>query len=99
MVVGSASRLGGTQANCVGVVTAWGTWLSCEEIGSDAVGVAGKKHGYVFEVSADPAQTTGLPIIGMGRIAHEAAAVDPALASSTKPKTAPENRASRFQHA
>jgi secreted PhoX family phosphatase len=29
-------------------------------------------------VSADPAQTSGAPIIGMGRFAHEAAAVDPA---------------------
>lgn len=70
--------LGGTDGNCAGGVTPWGTWLSCEEIGSDAVSSAGKKHGYVFEVSADPAQTTGLPIVGMGRFAHEAAAVDPA---------------------
>jgi len=28
-------------------------------VSSDAVGSAGKKHGYVFEVTADPAQTTG----------------------------------------
>jgi secreted PhoX family phosphatase len=76
--VSMTPSLGGTQGNCAGGITPWGTWLSCEEIGSDAVGVAGKKHGYVFEVSADPAQTTGLPIIGMGRFGHEAAAVDPA---------------------
>lgn len=76
--VSMTPSLGGTQGNCAGGITPWGTWLSCEEVGSDAVGTAGKKHGYVFEVTADPAQTTGLPIIGMGRFAHEAAAVDPA---------------------
>jgi secreted PhoX family phosphatase len=70
--------LGGTQGNCAGGITPWGTWLTCEEVGSDAVGTAGKKHGYVFEVSDDPAQTTGQPIVGMGRFAHEAAAIDPA---------------------
>jgi secreted PhoX family phosphatase len=70
--------LGGTQTNCAGGVTPWGTWLTCEEVSSDAVGTAGKKHGYVFEVSANPAQTSGLPIIGMGRFGHEAAAVDAA---------------------
>lgn len=70
--------LGGTRTNCAGGVTPWGTWLSCEEVGSDSASTSGKKHGYVFEVTADPVQTTGLPIVGMGRFAHEAAAVDPA---------------------
>ncbi|HEX5372268.1 MAG TPA: alkaline phosphatase PhoX, partial [Aquabacterium sp.] len=69
--------LGGTRTNCAGGLTPWGTWLTCEEVGSDAVSAAGKKHGYVFEVTADPLQTTGQPIIGMGRFAHEAAGVDP----------------------
>jgi len=70
--------LGGTRTNCAGGPTPWGTWLTCEEVGSDSVSAAGKKHGYVFEVTADPLQTSGQPIIGMGRYAHEAAAVDPA---------------------
>ncbi|MGX4643466.1 PhoX family protein [Massilia sp. SYSU DXS3249] len=76
--VSMTPSLGGTQTNCAGGVTPWGTWLTCEEVGSDAVSASGRKHGYVFEVTADPSRTTGLPIIGMGRFAHEAAAVDPA---------------------
>lgn len=75
--VSMTPSLGGTQTNCAGGITPWGTWLSCEEVGSDAVSASGKKHGYVFEVHADPALTTGQPIKGMGRFAHEAAAVDP----------------------
>ncbi|MES2830670.1 MAG: alkaline phosphatase PhoX [Pseudomonadota bacterium] len=75
--VGVTPSLGGTQGNCAGGLTPWGTWLTCEEVGSDAVSTDGKRHGYVFEVNADPALTSGAAIVGMGRFGHEAAAVDP----------------------
>jgi secreted PhoX family phosphatase len=38
----------------------------------------GRRHGYVFEVRADAAGTTAKPIVGMGRMLHEAVAIDPA---------------------
>jgi uncharacterized protein len=81
----------GTQMNCAGGATPWGSWLTCEEtvngpdVGPDFTGADNsllqREHGYVFEVPVawGPGEHRKPKAIrAAGRFAHEAVDVDPA---------------------
>ena len=77
-LLGSALVLNGTDNNCNGGRTPWGSWLSCEESTVGPGEGYERKHGYVFEVPASAREPVEpVPIKAMGRFEHEACAVDP----------------------
>ena len=83
--------LAGTNRNCAGGTTPWGSWISCEEEVSTPYpppgytmeqvyphwGKVSQKHGYNFEVPAKGGLAKPIPLKAMGRFRHEAIATDP----------------------
>jgi hypothetical protein len=72
-IVDAYAILTGSQSNCAGGLTPWGTWLSCEEWEDDGPTYAG---GRVWECDPSGA-TAAVDRPSLGRFKHEMAAVDP----------------------
>lgn len=68
--------IGGTVRNCAGGPTPWGSWITCEENLDGPANGYSKTHGWCYDVPA-LGDADATPLKGMGRINHEAVAVDP----------------------
>ncbi|MEQ9461741.1 MAG: DUF839 domain-containing protein [Phycisphaeraceae bacterium] len=71
--------LAGTIRNCAGGPTPWGSWITCEESVTAKGNGFAENHGYNFDVPASVTPRLEKPVAlkAMGRMNHEAIAVDP----------------------
>lgn len=68
----------GTERNCSGGITPWGSWITCEESETSPNQKASQYHGYAFEVPASATRlVASVPLKAMGRFNREGVAVDP----------------------
>jgi secreted PhoX family phosphatase len=69
----------GTDRNCSGGPTPWGSWVTCEEPENTTRGSVAQQHGFAFEVPArtTPGLVTPVPLKAMGRFRREAVAFEP----------------------
>lgn len=90
--------LTGTNRNCAGGITPWGSWISCEESTDLAGGNMERDHGYNFEVpfSKKIGLVTPNPLKDMGRFNHEAVCVDPTTSIVYQTEDRPDGLIYRF---